>query len=279
MSLFWSSPLGRVVVGLGVFTFAFWALAAAAFFAWSPGRGVAMAAVTHLASHAVRATGAVAAPATGNDSCTDTCTDDSYSYSTGSDDEQGFAWAVLDTDNDLVIDGGEPNHVRAYARRGQPLFWFRDDGDEFWVTDRALVDEARRATAPVKASGQEMGRVGAEMGRHGAAMGRVGGRMGSIGARLAMMEARLASNPDLSTAELEHQREMLNEMRGQLRELQSQLDGQRDEHERAQRQLSRRMSELSARHEAALGEARAKLREIATRARREGKAERPHANA
>ena len=43
-SLFWSSPLGRLVVGLGVFTFAFWALAVAAFFAWSPSRGVAMAA-------------------------------------------------------------------------------------------------------------------------------------------------------------------------------------------------------------------------------------------
>jgi len=278
MSLFWSSPLGRVIVGLGVFTFAFWALAAAAFFAWSPGRGVAMAAVTHLASHAVHATDALAAPAE-NNSCTDTCTDDSYSYSTGSGDDQDFAWAVLDAGNELVIDGGEPNHVRAYARHGQPLFWFRDGGEEYWVTDRTLVDEARRATDPVKAWGREMGKVGAEMGRHGAAMGRVGGRMGSISARLAMVEARLAADPDLSTAELDHQREMLNEMRRQLRELHSQLDGQQGEHERAQRELSKRMSELSARHEAALGEARAKLREIATRARREGKAERPHANA
>ena len=196
MSLFWSSPLGRVIVGLGVFTFAFWALAAAAFFAWSPGRGVAMAAVTHLASHAVHATDALAAPAE-NNSCTDTCTDDSYSYSTGSGDDQDFAWAVLDAGNELVIDGGE----------------------EYWVTDRTLVDEARRATDPVKAWGREMGKVGAEMGRHGAAMGRVGGRMGSISARLAMVEARLAADPDLSTAELDHQREMLNEMRRQLREL------------------------------------------------------------
>jgi hypothetical protein len=278
-SLFWSSPLGRTIVGLGVFTFTFWALAAAAFFAWSPGRGVAMAAVTHLASHAVRATDAVAAPDTGDDSCTATCEDDSYSYGTGSDDHQDFAWAVLDAGNVMVIDGGEPNHVRANARRGQPLFWFRDGGDEFWVTDRSLVDEARRATAQVQALGQEMGKVGAEMGRHGAAMGRVGGRMGSIGARIAMVEARLAADSDLSTAELEHQREMLHEMRGQLRELQAQLDGQQDEHARAQRELSRRMSDLSARHQAALSEARSKLRDIATRARREGKAERPHANA
>ena len=54
-SLFWSSPLGRLVMGLGVFTFAFWALAGAALFAWSPGRGVAMAAVSRLGSHPVHA--------------------------------------------------------------------------------------------------------------------------------------------------------------------------------------------------------------------------------
>ena len=279
--MFWSSPLGRAIVGLGVFTFAFWALAAAAFFAWSPGRGVAMAAASHLATHRVRASQAATAPSTGDDPCTAMCDDasSSYSYSTGDDGDPDFAWAVLDAGNDLVIDGGEPNHVRAYAHRGQPLFWFRDGGDEFWVTDRALVDEARRTTARVQSLGQEMGRVGAEMGRHGAAMGRVGGRMGSIGARIAMVEARLAADPDLSTAELEHQRETLRQMRDQLRSLQSEIDDQQSEHARSQRELSRRMSELSAQHEAALREARMKLRDIARRARQQGKAERPHANA
>ena len=282
-SLFWSSPLGRLIVGLGVFTFAFWALAGAAFFAWSPSRGVAMAAVRHLAPRAVHASDAVTTPDTRDDTCSAMCDDDagySYSYSTASDeDEPDFGWAVLDAGNDMVIDGGEPNHVRANARRGQPLFWFRDGDDEFFVTDRALVDEARRATARVQAISHELGRVGAEMGRHGAAMGRIGGRMGSIGARVAMVEARLAADPDLSTAEIEHQRDQMREMRAQLRELQSQLDSQQSEHERSQHELSRRMSELSAKHQDALREARTKLREIADRARREGKAERPHANA
>ena len=278
-SLFWSSPLGRTIVGLGVFTFTFWALAAAAFFAWSPGRGVAMAAVTHLASHAVRATDAVAAPDTGDDSCTATCEDDSYSYGTGSDDHQDFAWAVLDAGNVMVIDGGEPNHVRANARRGQPLFWFRDGGDEFWVTDRSLVDEARRATAQVQALGQEMGKVGAEMGRHGAEMGRIGGRMGAIGARLGVLEVRLATTSGLSDAERDREREQVNELRDQMNELQQQLDSEQGEHARSQRELSRRMSELSAQHQDALRETRAKVRDISLRARRQGKAERPHANA
>jgi len=284
-SQFWSTPLGRVIVGLGMFTFAFWALAAAAFFAWSPGRGVAMAAASHLASHAVRASDAVTTPDTEDDSCNAGCdaSSQSFSYSTGSgsdsEDEPDFAWAVLDGGGSMTIEGGDASEVRVHARRGQPLFWFRDGDEEFWVYDRAIVDEARRATVRVTELGREMGKLGAEMGRHGAAMGRIGGRVGAISARIAMAEARLASDPDLSSAELERQRERLHEMRDQMHELQAQLDGQQGEHARSQRELSRRMSELSAQHQDALREARTKVREISRRARREGKAERPHANA
>jgi len=280
-SVFWSSPLGRVIVALGVFTFAFWALAVAAFFAWSPSRGVAMAAAIQLAPHAVPASDAVTTPDTEDDSCTAGCdaSSNSFSYSTGSDDEPDFAWAVLDGNGSMTIDGGDANDARVHARRGQPLFWFRDGDEEFWVFDRAIVDEARRATARVTELGREMGKLGAEMGRHGAAMGRIGGRMGSISARIAMVEARLASDPDLSSTELEHQRELLHQMRDQVHELQAQLDGQQSEHARSQRELSRRMSELSAQHQDALREARTKVRELSRRARREGKAERPHANA
>jgi hypothetical protein len=282
-SMFWSSPLGRVIVGLGVFTFAFWALAAAAFLAWSPSQGVALAAVSQLGAHGVHASDAVETPDTGDDSCTAGCdaSSDGFSFSTTSDDDDqpDFAWAVLDGSGSMTIEGGNANEVRVHARHGQPLFWFRDGDEEFWVTDRAIVDEALRATARVTELGREMGKVGAEMGRHGAVMGRIGGRMGSISARLAMAEARLATDPDLSTAELEHQRELLNEMRNQVHALQAQLDDQQSEHARSQRELSRRMSELSAQHQDALRAARTKVREISRRARREGKAERPHANA
>jgi hypothetical protein len=284
MSLFWSSPLGRLVIGLGVFTFAFWALAAATFIAWSPSRGVAMAAVARAGSHRVHATDAAVSPRTDDDSCSAMCdeaADNSYSYSNsnGSDEGDDFGWAVIDAGNDMVIDGGNVQHVRGHARRGESLFWFRDGDDEFWVTDPSIVDQAKRATANIQRLGQEMGKVGAEMGQHGAEMGRLGGRMGAIGARVSMVEARIASNPNLSSAERERQRELLHQMREQLRELQRQLDTEQGEHERSQRELSRRMSELSAQHQAALREARAQLRELARRARREGKAERPHANA
>jgi hypothetical protein len=280
-SQFWSSPLGRMIVGLGVFTFSFWALAAATMFAWSPSRGVAMAAVTRIGAHAIRATNAVAQPDTNDDSCSAMCDDAagySYDYSTGAEDED-FAWAVLDGTGTMTIDGGESDHVRSHVRRGQPAFWFRDGDDEFWVTDRTLVAEANRASTRVRELGREMGRVGAEMGQHGAVMGRIGGRMGTIGARMGMVEARIATSPSMSADDREHQRELLQDLRDQLRDLQQQLDAQQGEHTRAQRQLSRRMSELSAQHQDALRDARTQLRDIARRARHEGKAERPHANA
>jgi len=280
-SPFWSSPLGRMVVGLGVFTFSFWALAAATLFAWSPSRGVAMAAVTRLGSHAVRAANAAAVPDTQEDSCSAMCDDAAgyaYDYSTGSEDED-FAWAVLEGNGSMTIDGGEPDHVRSNTRHGQPVFWFRDGDDEFWVTDRTLVAEASRASARVRELGREMGKVGSEMGRHGATMGRIGGRMGTIGARMGMVEARIATSPNLSDDDRERQKELLHDLRDQLRDLQQQLDDQRDEHARSQRQLSQRMSELSAQHQDALRAVRDQLRDIARRARREGKAERPHANA
>jgi hypothetical protein len=280
-SLFWSSPLGRLVVGLGVFTFAFWALAAVALFTWSPSRGVAMAAANHLGSPRVHASEAVATPDNKEDSCSAMCeeaTGYSYDYSTGSDTDD-FAWAVVDGSGSVTIDGGDADYVRVRSRNGQPVFWFRDGDDEFWVDDRAIVDQVRRATARMRELGREMGKVGAEMGRHGAAMGRIGGRMGSIGARMGIVEARLATSSDLSREQRESQREMLRGMRDQLRELQRQLDGQQGEHSRSQRELSRRMSELGAQHQQALRDARSQVREISRQARREGKAERPHANA
>jgi hypothetical protein len=212
-SPFWSSPLGRVIVGLGVFTFAFWALAAAAFFAWSPGRGIATAAASHFDPHPVHASDAVRTPGTVDDSCAALCDHPagcSYSYSTGTEDDPDFAWAVLDADGRMTVDGGEADDVRA---------------------------------------------------------------------RVGMLEARLVADCNLSSTEIERQRETLRGLRGQLRELQAQLDRQQREHTRSQRELSRRTSGLSSRYQDALREARTPVRSISRRARREGKAERPHANA
>jgi hypothetical protein len=278
----WSSPLGRLLAGVGMFSLASWALAAAAFLTWSPDRGLAAAAIARLVDRGHQVEAVVATVEGVPESpCASTCDETSgFSYSTDSDDDRdGFSWAVMDSDGSVTIDNGDAREFRAHARRGQPMFWFRDGGHEYWVQDRAIVEEVRRATTHMRDLGREMGKLGAEMGRHGADMGRLGGRMGAIGARLGMLEVRIASNPGLSQDERDRQRAEIDQLRDQMNDLQQQLNGEQGEHARSQRELSRRMSELSAQHEAALREARAQVREISVRARRQGKAERPHANA
>jgi len=279
----WSSPLGRLLMGVGMFTLASWLLAGAVFVSWSPSRVLAGTAIARLASGSrpVDATIAVADDES-RSSCSSSCgksSSYSYSYSTDSEDTPDFGWAVMNADGSVTIDGGDPSEFRARARRGDPMFWFRDGDHEYWVSDPALVDEVRRATSRIRDLGREMGKVGAEMGRHGAEMGRIGGRMGAIGARLGVLEVRLATTSGLSDAERDREREQVNELRDQMNELQQQLDSEQGEHARSQRELSRRMSELSAQHQDALRETRAKVRDISLRARRQGKAERPHANA
>lgn len=65
----------------------------------------------------------------------------------------------------------------------------------------------------------------------------------------------------------------------QMGALGAEMEREQSEHGAEQPALSHRMSELSARHHDVLRDVRAKVRAISERARREGKAERPHANA
>jgi maltooligosyltrehalose synthase len=64
-----------------------------------------------------------------------------------------------------------------------------------------------------------------------------------------------------------------------MEELQEQVERERSAQDDEQLSLSHRMSALSAHHHEVLRDVRAKVRAIAERALREGKAERPHANA
>jgi len=198
-------------------------------------------------------------------------------YSYGYSDEDGdFSWTVTGDGDDMIVSDRYSRRVRAHAG-DEPAFWFRENGESYVVRDPTLVKEARRTCEPLRAVGREMGQVGSEMGKHGAAMGRIGGRMGALGARLARLELRVASRASAESGAA--MREQMSEMRAELSRLQEQLSDQQAEHAVRQRELSRRMSVLSARHERVLKDVRQQMRELARRAQREGKAERPHANA
>ena len=279
MSFHRLSPVAnRALVAIGVFTFASWSLLAAALFAWEPGRAAAQSVVARVAARWPSSHRHVAHPRVPLGALTLASNSGSgFVYSTG-DDGTDFAWALLDEDGEVFIDGGNSRRVREQGRRGEPLFWFREGGEDFVVRDAALVAEVRKATATMRELGRQMGELGGEMGKHGAEMGRLGGRMGALGARLGMLETRIAMD-SATPEERAEARAATRELREEIRRMQSDVSSRQTRHAGRQRELSRRMSELSSRQQAASRKARIEVREIARRALRQGKAGRPHANA
>ena len=270
----------RALLAVALFTFASWVLIAAALLAWAPGRGLAAGAVARMARAASVVPGAAPlATVAMSDLAIPCASSHSYSYSVDDDrDAPDFAWYVTDGNGEVWIDGGGSRRSYASGRNGTPRFWFRDHDDEFIVRDPALVAEVREAVRPLRDVGREMGAVGAEMGRHGARMGRMGGRMGAMSARMALIEARLANGAvsDERRADVDAS---LKGMRTEMADLRTQMEREQSAHRDEQQELSHRMSELSARHHQVMLDVRTKVRAISERARREGKAERPHANA
>jgi len=269
-----SGPLvNRALLVLGVFTFASWTLIAALLLSWAPARAAAKRTVARVASTWSRTHGPAsacteaptAAPLEAENAARAAMASFAYGDESGEDGDE-FSWSLA---------SGEPD---SYGNTRTARFRFRLDGEDYVVRDAALVAEADRVVEPMREIGQEMGVLGGEMGRHGAAMGRLGGRMGALGARMAALETRLATR-SASREERDAARARLDAMRSEVSRLHDELSAKQSVHADRQRELSRRMSELSARQREVSREVREQLREIARRALREGKAERPHANA
>jgi len=268
----------RACSAIAIFTLASWTLIAATFLTWGPARDALGLGLSAAAASVLPATRVPAGAAHGHPAGIELASSTSVGYAYGTDDEEGegFRWNLRDDDGDVILHGSSRRSSRR-AGPGEPRFEFRENGEWYVVTDPALVAEARRAAAPLRKVGREMGEVGREMGRHGAVMGRLGGRMGALGARIGLLETRLAvRSSERSRATLRAEAQALRDELARLRE---ELGQRQVGHAERQRELSRRMSELSERHQRVLREVRAEIREIARRALREGKAERPHANA
>jgi hypothetical protein len=268
----------RALFAIAVFTFASWVLIVAALLVWTPGPGMAAGALSRVARAASAAPDAVPLAAVALSDLampSGAGRSNTYDLSLGSPD---FAWCLVEGDGDLWIDDDGSNGRSFNGRTGGPCFWFRDHGHEYVVRDPAVLAEVREAAEPLREATRELGAVGREMGRNGARLGRLGGHMGALRARMALIEARSARG-DVSADERDDVDAQLRELRTRMAELQEQVERERFAHDDEQRSLSHRMSELSARHHEVLRDVRVKVREIAARALREGKAERPHANA
>jgi hypothetical protein len=268
----------RALLAVALFTFASWVLIVAALLVWTPGRGMAAGALARVARAASAAPDAVPLAAVAISDLAVPCATGSATAVDSGPDSKDFSWCLFDGDGDVWIDDGDADGRDFNGHSGAPGFWFRDHGSEFVVRDPALVAEVRAAAEPLRAAGRELGAVGREMGRNGARVGRLGGRMGMLGARMALIEARIARG-DVAREDRDEVEASVRALRSRMEELRTEMERERFAHDDEQRELSHRMSEASARHREVLRDVREKVRAIAARARREGKAERPHANA
>ena len=101
---------------------------------------------------------------------------------------------------------GDWRHRAAAERLRQgpsdQFVWFEHDGRAYVTRDRATVQAVRDAYAPVKATGDAMGRIGAKMGAQGGRQGEVGARQGELAARQAALAGQLARAVESQTAHL-----------------------------------------------------------------------------
>lgn len=282
----------RTLMVLGLYTASAWALILIALLAWAPGRSVARTAMAQVAQAATCATSPastglafaqasapfmVAQPVNASEACAIVCPVDiaapiALAGMSSDDDHDGFSWRVRTKDGNSWSDAWDMDRD---SPEGDAWFWFREDGVSYVVRDPAIVAQVQAATQPLQDIGSQMGKVGGELGRNGAKMGRIGGRMGAVAARLAALQVRTAgtrSARDDRSAELDR-------MRAELDTMQRELEAEQALQEKDNEALNKKMSELSAKHAEILQDVRQKVREIATRARREGRAERPHAKA
>lgn len=210
-------------------------------------------------------------------------------------DELPFVYFRDDRTTTMSGSDGDISRARQYRRSGEPMLWFRRDGQEYIVRDPNVLREIDDLWEPVSRIGEEQGRIGAEQGALGAEQGRygerqgeigakqgvVGARQGVVGAQLGLLAARDREGASASERrEIEREREALNrKMRELDREMEA-LNKDMREFTPPMRELGeemavlgRQMEVLGGRMEDASRRAHAGMRTLVDRAIRSGAAE------
>lgn len=191
--------------------------------------------------------------------------------------DRDFSFALVEPGKGSTMcfdsDRGSAAFRRLSRSATTPTVWFTDDGREYTITDRALVERARGICAPLGRIGGEMGRVGAKMGERGARLGAMGGRLGALGGRLGGLSAQLATSR-VSPGERDRLEAELAEVRAEMERVQSEMERVDSAHGDDRDALSTRMRTLGDQHREALREARVELRKLLDEARATGKAQR-----
>ena len=180
-------------------------------------------------------------------------------------------FVLLLEDNQQTMSGSLADVARArnHQKNGEPLLWFRADGQEYVVRDRDVIAHARALWNDVYESSLDHGEIaaaaqalGAEALGHGLAaaeQGMKGAHLGGLAAEQAiraLTDAHLLM-PDIDIkADLESAREQLEQslpdLEETLRELEQRLKSDLDDQLRDLRQGLRALEELKRKKEAGL---------------------------
>jgi len=212
-----------------------------------------------------------------------------------SDDGNGFA--LLDGNSDVWIHGSsvDSDHIRSLRKGNEPLLWFRRDGAEYIVRDRALIERTRKILRPQTELAEQQAELGARQGELGAKQGELGARQGELAAKqgaLGAQQAKLAAEQAAlagrglsaegdETAELSGRR---NELESRMRELavrqrelgakQRELGAKQRDLGEPQRELGERQRVLGERQHQAAERARGEIEALIDQAIVDNKAKR-----
>lgn len=190
---------------------------------------------------------------------------------------------------------GDRERAERHRRAGEPMLWFRYEGQEYVVRDPAVLREVEALWEPVNRVGEEQGRIGERMGaigeeqgRIGAQLGEIGARQGELGERLGVLGARQAALsireigeiPESERDAIQRERERLDvesrEVHRQMEAVNAEMrefDGPMHGRDGAMEALSEEMEALSGRMEAAVERANSGLWTLVRRAIDSGAAE------
>jgi bla regulator protein blaR1 len=197
---------------------------------------------------------------------------------------------LFSEDGTVSMAGSTENRERAerHRRPGEPMLWFRHEGREYVVRDRAVLREVEALWDPVSRIGAEQGRIGEQMGEIGEAQGHVGaqqgeigarqgelgGRMGEIGARIAALSTRSIGNRSDSErraierelAQLEEESSRLGEQMDALSQEMEALDVPMHSRDGEMEALGAEMEVLNGRMETAMERANREMEPLMRRA-------------
>jgi beta-lactamase regulating signal transducer with metallopeptidase domain len=183
----------------------------------------------------------------------------SYSFINLADGKQSYV--LVDGDTRLMSGStGDADQARRLQKNGEPLLWFRSEGNQYVVRDPATLARFQTTFKDVVELGRKQGELGArqgelgaEQGKLGSEQGRFGARQGELGARQAALAARQAERHAaqaagrVSQASAESHRQQFEALAAEQRTLGTEMQ-----------KLSERQSQLG-RRQATLGEEQAAL--------------------